>query len=136
MQLLPLVIANVLIGTSANSCMKWSSLEVATNKPYLFVLALALNTASFTIWFFLLQISELATTQSIVSSSMIVASFLAGIFLFGEKVSFLECVGIALALMAVGSIFLARKMSQSSTSSSTFLEDIDNEKLETSHNQI
>jgi len=71
------------------------------NVSYLAVLGLVFYIGSFLLWLFILKEGDLSVIYPILSSLVIVLTTLAGIFLFGEEVTLMKIVGIAVILVGV-----------------------------------
>ena len=91
-----LILANVALATSANTCLKLSFGDM-----YLTTVAILLNTLSFMILRFVLATDGLATMQLFLSSGMILSSVCTGMLLFEETWSVSKGGALLLSLSAI-----------------------------------
>ena len=102
------VVANVILASSANACLKLALTQDATP---LCLLAFFLNASSFVVLYFLLRANAMAVNQVYVSSGVIVASCACGAVLFHEQFGRLKLVSIALAFASVITMWYANSSS-------------------------
>lgn len=97
-------LANVVLAASANACLKFAT---RVDETPLFVLAYLLNSSSFVVLYFLLRTGAMAVVQVFVSSGVIAAACVSGVFVFGEPFGWRKGLSALLALLSIATMYWA-----------------------------